>query len=61
MTVSKFKLHRAQELPRSKREDGKQYAWKGHAQVASQAKAVPDEYGPEAERQEVGRDEQEFR
>ena len=32
-----------------------------HAQVALQAKAVPEEYEPDAERQEVRRDEQEFR
>ena len=32
-----------------------------HAQVASKAKAVPDEYGPDAERQDVRRDEPEFR
>ena len=38
-------------------EDGKQ----GHAQEASQANAVPEEYGPDAECQEVGRDEQELR
>ena len=31
------------------------------AQVASQAMAVPEKYGPDAERQEVKRDEQEFR
>ena len=30
----------AQELSRTQRQDGKQDAWKGHAQVASQAKAV---------------------
>ena len=30
-------------------------------QVASQAMAVPEEFGPDAERQEVKRDEQEFR
>ena len=58
---SKFKLQRAQELPRTQREDGMQDAWNGHAQVASQAKAVPEEYKPDAERQEVRRDEQEFR
>ena len=44
----------------AQREDGKQDAWNGHAQEASQAKAVP-EYGPDAECQEVRRDEQEFR
>ena len=43
------------------REDGKQDAWNGHAQEASQAKAVPEEYGPDAACQEVRRDEQEFR
>ena len=36
-TVSK-----AQELMRTQREDGKQDAWNGHAQEASQAKAVPE-------------------
>ena len=41
-------------------ETEKQDTWNGHAQVASQAMAVPDEYGPDAERQEVKRDEQEF-
>ena len=46
---------------RTQRQDGKQDAWNGHAQVASQAKAVPAEYEPDAERQEVRRDEQEFR
>ena len=59
--MTKFKLQRAQELPRTQREDGKQDGWSRHAQVASQAKAVPGEYGPDAERQDVGRDEQEFR
>ena len=59
--MSKFKLQRIQELTRAQREDGKQDAWNGHAQVASQAMAVPEEYGPDAERQEVKRDEQEFR
>ena len=57
----KVKLKRTQELTRTQREDGKHDAWNGHAQVASQAKAVPDEYGPDAERQDVRRDEQEFR
>ena len=33
-TVSKFNLQRAQELTRTQREDGKQDARKGHAQVA---------------------------
>ena len=51
----------AQELSRTQRQDGKQDAWNGHAQVALQAKAVPEEYEPDAERQEVRRDEQEFR
>ena len=51
----------AQQLSRTQRQDGKQDAWNGHAQVASQAKAVPEEYEPDAERQEVRRDEQEFR
>ena len=51
----------AQELSRTQRQDGKQDAWNGHAQVASQAKAAPEEYEPDAERQEVRRDEQEFR
>ena len=60
-TVSKFKLQRTQELTRTQHEDGKQDAWNGHAQVASQAMAVPEEYGPDAERQEVTRDEHEFR
>ena len=60
-TVSKFKLQRTQELTRTQHEDGKHDAWNGHAQVASQAMAVPEEYGPDAERQEVKRDEQEFR
>ena len=50
--MSKFKLQRAQELPRTQREDGKKDAWNRHAQVASQAKA---------ERHEVRRDEQQFR
>ena len=59
--MSKFKLQRTQELTRTQHEDGKQDAWNGHAQVASQAMAVPEEYGPDAERQEVKRDEQEFR
>ena len=40
-------------------EDGTQDAWNGHAQEASQAKAVPEEYRPDAE--EVRRDEQELR
>ena len=35
--------------------------WNGHAQVASQAMSVPKEYVPDAERQEVKRDEREFR
>ena len=60
-TVSKFKLQRTQELTRTQHEDGKQDAWNGHAQVASQAMAVPEEYGPDAERQEDKRDEEEFR
>ena len=51
----------AQELSRTQRQDGKQDAWNGHAQVSSQAKAVPEEYESDAERQEVRRDEQEFR
>ena len=52
----------AQELSRTQHQDGKQDAWKGqNAQVASQAKAVPEEYEPNAQRQEVRRDEQEFR
>ena len=59
--MSKFKLQRAQKLPRTPREDGKQDAWNGHTQVASQAKAVSEEYEPDAERQDVRRDEQEFR
>ena len=59
--MSKFKLQRTQELTRTQHEDGKQDAWNRHAQVASQAMAVPEEYGPDAERQEVKRDEQEFR
>ena len=59
--MSKFKLQRTQELTRTQHDDGKQDAWNGHAQVASQAMAVPEEYGPGAERQEVKRDEQEFR
>ena len=59
--MSKVKLQRAQQLPRTQREDGTQDAWNGHAQVASQAKAVPEEYEPDAARQEVRRDEQEFR
>ena len=57
----KFKRQRTQGLTRTQREDGKQDAWNGHVQVASQATAVPEEYGPDAERQEVKRDEQEFR
>ena len=56
--VSKFKLQREQAPPRTQREDGKQDA---HTQVASQAKAVPEAYGRDAERQEVRRYEQEFR
>ena len=59
--MSKFKLQRTQELTRTQHEDGKQYAWNGHAHVASQAMTVPNEHGPDAERQEVKRDEQEFR
>ena len=59
--MSKFKLQRTQELTRTQHEDGKQDAWNGHAQVASQAMAVPEEYAPDAERQEVKRDEQESR
>ena len=55
--MSKFKLQRTQERTRTQHEDGKQDAWNGHAQVASQAVAVPEEYGPDAERQEVKRDE----
>ena len=43
-------------LTRTQHEDGKQDAWNGHAQVASQAMPVPEEYGPDAERQEVKRD-----
>ena len=43
------------------RDSVKVQAWNGHAQVASQAMAVPEEYGPDAERQEVKRNEQEFR
>ena len=58
--MSKFKRQRTQELTRTQREDGKQDAWNGHAQVASQAMAVSVEYGPDAERQEVKRDEQEL-
>ena len=48
-------------VDRGGREDGKQDAWNGPVQVASQATAVPEQYGPDAERQEVKRDEQEFR
>ena len=59
--MSKFKLQRTQELTRTQHEHGKQDAWNGHAQVASQAMAVPGEYGPDAERQEVKRDEKKFR
>ena len=59
-SVKVFKLKRAQELTRTQREDGKQDAWNGHAQAASQAKAAPEEHGPDAERQEVGREEQEL-
>ena len=59
--MSKFKRQGTQELTRTQREDGKQDAWNGHAQVASQAMAVPEEYGPDAEHHEVKRDEQEFR
>ena len=51
--MSKFKLQRTQELTRTQHEDGKQDAWNGQA--------VLEEYGPDAERQEVKRDEQEFR
>ena len=59
--MSKLELQRTQELTRAEREAGKQGAWNGYAQVASRAKAVPEEYGPDAERQEVRGDEQEFR
>ena len=52
---------RTQEPTRTQREDGKQDAWNGHAQVASQSMAVLEEYGQDAERQEVKRDEQKFR
>ena len=38
--MSKFKLQRTQELTRTQHEDGKQDAWNGHAQVASQAMTV---------------------
>ena len=58
--MSKFKRQRTQELTRAQREDGKQDAWNGHAQAASQATPVLVEYGPDAERQEVKRDEQKF-
>ena len=51
----------AQGLSRSQCQDGKQDAWNGHAQEASQANSVPEEYEPDAERQDVRRDEQEFR
>ena len=57
----KVQAAETQELTRTQHEDGKQDAWNGHAQVASQAMAAPEEYGPDAERQEVKRDEQEFR
>ena len=60
-TVSKLNRQRTQEPTRTQREDGKQDAWNGHAQVASQAMTVPEEYGQDTERQEVKRDEQEFR
>ena len=60
-SVSQFNLQRAQELTRTQHEDGKQDARNGHAQVASRAKAAPEEYGPDAERQDVRQDEQEFR
>ena len=36
-TVSKFKQQKTQELTRTLHEDGKQDAWNGHTQVASQA------------------------
>ena len=48
--MSKFKLQRTQELTRTQHEDGKQDAWNGHAQVASQAMAVPEEHGPDAKK-----------
>ena len=54
--MSKFKQQRTQELTRTQHEDGMQDAWSRHAQVASQAMTVPEEYGPDAERQ-VKRDE----
>ena len=60
-TVSQFNMQRAQELTRPQREDGMQDARNGHAQVASRAKAEPEEYGQDAERQDVRQDEQEFR
>ena len=59
--MSKFKRQKTQELTRTQREDGKQDAWNGHAQEASQAMAVSVEYGPDAERQAVKGDDQEFR
>ena len=60
MTASKFELQRAQELSRTQREDGKQDAWNRHAQVASEARVTTEEYGPDDERQRVGREEREL-
>ena len=54
--MSQFKQQRTQGLTRTQHEDGKKDAWNRHAQVASQAMTVPEEYGPDAERQ-VKRDE----
>ena len=48
-------------MTRTQREDAKQDASNGHAQVASQAMAVPEVYWPDADRNEVKRDEQELR
>ena len=44
---------------RTRRDDGKHDAWNKHVQVASQAKITTEDYGPDDERQEVGREERE--
>ena len=49
--MSKFSAAEgALELTRTQREDGKQDARNGHVQVASQAKAAPEEHGPDAKK-----------
>ena len=60
MTVSKFKLQKTCVLPRRQFEDGRQNAWNKHALVALHSWTVPDEYGPDVERQDVKRDEKEY-